>query len=351
MIEQLYMSLPNDLGGSIAKSRFRNELMWGLWKIFDIYDTCDDFTIIFDYVCDIEIHCMNELSFYQIKTRKSARPYTCTQLTGHKDGTNSILGKVYLLKCAGTNELPIKVAIVSNVTFKATKKEYTEVKSVDFSLLDINTQESICKKLKTELSGEKQIDLKNVYFIRSQIDLFEPKNSVIGKMVSFFKESRGIELIKPHALYMSLFDTVEDKACSEFDCMNYDEVIQQKGITKKAFDFIISTHIEESNISVEKARMWIETHYEDDYPLKLKMISSLSSIVTGQLRDPELRKKKNEISSYVKNNLDLLPSSEIGIIDYLINRFEDAFVVGYDKLCLNALIILVLKELEEKGNE
>lgn len=34
---QYYMSLPYDLSGSMAKNRFRNELLWGLKKIIDLY--------------------------------------------------------------------------------------------------------------------------------------------------------------------------------------------------------------------------------------------------------------------------------------------------------------------------
>ena len=78
---ETYMSLPNDLSGSASKNRFRLELLWGISKMFDIYDK-DDFTIVFDNVCDIEIHFKSELEFYQIKTHKVQKPYTFAKKIG-----------------------------------------------------------------------------------------------------------------------------------------------------------------------------------------------------------------------------------------------------------------------------
>nr|WP_135449633.1 dsDNA nuclease domain-containing protein [Planococcus citreus] len=55
-ITEHYMNLPFDLSGSRAKNRFRNELLWGLKKMLELYKESDDFTMVFDYSCDIEVH-------------------------------------------------------------------------------------------------------------------------------------------------------------------------------------------------------------------------------------------------------------------------------------------------------
>ena len=65
---EFYQSLPVDLSGSRSKNRFRLELLWGLGKLIDLMDTADDFTVVFDYVCDIEVHLPNGFEFYQLKT-------------------------------------------------------------------------------------------------------------------------------------------------------------------------------------------------------------------------------------------------------------------------------------------
>ena len=47
---ETYMSLPNDLSGSASKNRFRLELLWGISKMFDIYDKDDFIYYIFKCV-------------------------------------------------------------------------------------------------------------------------------------------------------------------------------------------------------------------------------------------------------------------------------------------------------------
>ncbi|MDE6757762.1 MAG: DUF4297 domain-containing protein [Clostridia bacterium] len=63
-----YENLPIDLSGSRSKNRHKNEMLWGLTQIFDLYKSGKDFAIIFDNKCDIEIVSDNLISFYQVKT-------------------------------------------------------------------------------------------------------------------------------------------------------------------------------------------------------------------------------------------------------------------------------------------
>ena len=56
----------------MSKNRFRQELCWGISKMFDLFDK-EDFCVVFDYKCDIEIHFNNSVEFYQIKTHHLAQ--------------------------------------------------------------------------------------------------------------------------------------------------------------------------------------------------------------------------------------------------------------------------------------
>ena len=71
--QEYYMSLPKDLSGSITKNRFRLELLWGISKIIDAHKEKCDYTVIFDFKCDIELHLQDEIDFYQIKTKGSSQ--------------------------------------------------------------------------------------------------------------------------------------------------------------------------------------------------------------------------------------------------------------------------------------
>ena len=48
MLEDSYLKLPYDLSGSMSKNRFRNEMLWGLEKMFELYKTNQDFFMGFD---------------------------------------------------------------------------------------------------------------------------------------------------------------------------------------------------------------------------------------------------------------------------------------------------------------
>ncbi len=52
-VVDVYTKIPYDLSGSISKNRFRQELCWGISKMFDLFDK-EDFCVVFDYKCDIE---------------------------------------------------------------------------------------------------------------------------------------------------------------------------------------------------------------------------------------------------------------------------------------------------------
>ncbi|WP_094607022.1 hypothetical protein SPSIL_048810 [Sporomusa silvacetica DSM 10669] len=114
-----YMSLPFDVSGSLSKNRFRLELLWGISKMLDIYDY-DDFTMVFDYVCDIEVHLKDGYEFYQLKTHKGDKIYTINDIVKTNNGS-SILGKLYILKRPYDFQ-NVKLALVSNSYLKTEKK-------------------------------------------------------------------------------------------------------------------------------------------------------------------------------------------------------------------------------------
>ena len=68
--EKYYMNLPKDLSGSIAKNRFRLELLWGISKIIDEHKANNEYTIIFDFKCDIELHKEMNWIFTKLRRKK-----------------------------------------------------------------------------------------------------------------------------------------------------------------------------------------------------------------------------------------------------------------------------------------
>lgn len=60
-LENYYMNLPKDLAGSVAKNRFRMELLWGINAMIDAHKELENYAIVFDFRCDIELHKENEI--------------------------------------------------------------------------------------------------------------------------------------------------------------------------------------------------------------------------------------------------------------------------------------------------
>jgi hypothetical protein len=249
-----YMSLPFELSGSLSKNRFRLELLWGISKMLDIYDY-DDFIMVFDYVCDIEVHLNEGYQFYQLKTHKGDKVYTINDIIKAKNGS-SILGKLYILN-RPDNSQNIKLAIVSNSYLKDGKKVISDVEEIDLSSISAQSIKTITEALKSELKLD-NIDISNMFYIFTSMNLNAPTNDIIGKIVTSFIKIKGCEPKKPNALYRLIYDTVSGKACCELKQKDYAHLIENKGITKAEFDKLLDCHLEKADNSVGLTYQYIE---------------------------------------------------------------------------------------------
>ena len=211
---EFYQSLPVDLSGSRSKNRFRLELLWGLGKLIDLMDTADDFTVVFDYVCDIEVHLPNGFEFYQLKTHSSSMTsYTISQLTTKEKQSSegSILGKLFLLK-SKDKSISTRIAVVSNIPISIGKKK-CEALEVALTDLPADIQKKIIDALHDEIQLS-QSDLVDVLFIRSHMNFAEPQNELAGKLSFSFERIKGYEPHKPNSLNRLYAEVVLEKDTS-----------------------------------------------------------------------------------------------------------------------------------------
>ena len=279
-----YGKIPYELSGATAKNRFRLEMLWGASKMFDLFDE-DDFCVVYDYKCDIEIHLSNSLEFYQIKTHKVQEPYRFTQISKRDKTGKSIFGKVYLLKNAKSSSIPIKVAIVSNTFLKIDKTIYSESETLHFCDLDDSTKKKICKELSKELGAG--INLDNIDFIYTSMNLLDPDNDLKGKIVGSFEKIMGCEPEKPNALYRLIKDTVESKACYEMKSNDYSELVKHKGITKKELQEMLRKHTTYTDNATKKASDFISNNINDPKQLR-NYNAALVTVTEAVLTSKEL---------------------------------------------------------------
>ena len=345
-LSESYRTIPYDLSGSISKNRFRQEILWGVSKMFDLFDK-PEFCVIFDYKCDIEIHLDDSIEFYQIKTKKAQTPYSFTELSKVK-GTGSIIGKLFVLKDTSCQETRIKCALVSNRFLKIKKKELDHTEVIDFNDLDNSLKVVVQEALKAELNRD-EIDLRDLHYIYTSMDLISPQNAVKGQIDSCFEKIKGCEPIKPNALHRLVFDTVKQKACYEFATDDFDELIKQKGVTKAELDAILEQYKEKTNNSLEQVQLYIEQNYQKVSERKT-LKTALARVFEAEYSSQTLQRIEREISAYLidKSESGNLQDDSIEVLaDVLMSEFGDMFPLEYSKQEKYVFALLVIKRWED----
>lgn len=337
-----YAKISFDLSGASSKNRFRLEMLWGASKMFDLFDK-ENFCIVFDYKCDIEVHLGNSLEFYQVKTHKIQSPYNFSTLSKQGKTNKSIIGKLFLLKNAVDPTTTVKVAIVSNAYLKIGNKVYSESENLDFGSLDIKTQQAIRKALNNELGST--IDLNNVGFIYTSMNLLDPDNDLRGKIIGSFEQIMGCEPEKPNALYRLIKDTVEAKACYELKSNSYDELVQNKGITKQELHSMLCKHASLIDNSISEAEKFISDNITTPREIR-KYRASLISITQHYSTSIELKTNEKLIASYLTENEDSLPNSQLDTLTLLYNEFSSKFTIEFSESDIKVFILTVLLKWE-----
>lgn len=331
-----YLSLPHDLSGSRSKNRFRSELLWGVSKMLDLMEKDQDFTMVFDYACDIEVHYKNGFEFFQIKTHGRCKSYTTKRLT-KIEGEGSILGKLYVL---AKDKVPgdVRVAVVSNVPYNSMPGDRL---TNCFTSLPEKDQQEICKALMAELKID-NIDLSRMFYIQTNMDLEHPDDAVRGKLTLAFERIKKCEPTNPNALYRLIVDTVSEKACYEYSAEDYNEILQLKGLTRQQFDELLELHAQKSKTGIQAATEYIERlpNIKDRMIYKRSLPSVLKLLATSWT----IKSIESEISEF-------LWQTEVGdmesAIDLLISKFNDRFPVEVSRVDKAVIYIVILKRFED----
>lgn len=311
--KEYYMNLPHDLSGSRSKNRFRLELLWGVSRMLELMESAENFTIIFDYVCDIEIHLDEGFEFYQIKTEKEAgNGYTLKRILNQKKGDQgSILGKLYVLH---NEEMPVKLALACNKAFKALSSDPGEISFVQLN--DEKTSE-IINALKNELDIS-DVDLNDLYYIYTPMNLVNPEYEIKGQLITTFEKIKKSEPNYPNALYRLVMEEVSEKACYEFDEKDYEKIQELKGISRTKFNEILDMYSLTAKNGIKETNDYINNINELGKRKKYK--DALSSLLPKLSQLKILQDLENSIVQKLKNK-----GENLGEIDDEINWLSSIF--------------------------
>lgn len=335
------MELPFDLSGSRTKNRFRLELLWGVSKMLKLMETTDEFTIVFDYVCDIEIHLDDQFEFYQVKTHKESQPrYTANGLVKIKKGEQgSILGKLFALK--RSNDLPIKVVLVCNTPLKTLSDIPGEM---CFNDLSEDNKTIIVDALKLEL-GIEEIDLSNAFYLYTSMNLLDPQNEIKGQLIATFEKIKGSEPVNPNALYRLVFDTVSEKAGYEFSLEDYEEIKQLKGISRSEFNRMLDVHSTNEKTGIIQTKGYIEQIKNIHDRRRYK--DALNTLLPKMACSRVIQNMENSMAKTLREHPEVVDIE--AAIDLLTNIYHDKFSVEYGNAEKTVCYMIVIHKYAEGG--
>lgn len=304
------MDYEADSAGARSKNRFRFEIYWGLDRLLSEMHVSQNFYMIFDYVCDIEIHFSNRFEFYQVKTG-SGKSYTINNLINRGKKKNSVLGTLYKIRETDIRNKSnrSKLAIVSNL--KLSDSEFTNSTNLEFELNSLSNKnlERIESTLKKEFNDDK-IDLKDIYFINTDLAISNFRETMIGRINSYYKNQYGDDALKPAALLNVLSEEIQQKADFEESCNSYEELVENKGISSDRITFIFEKYSERSISMVEKCKVHINTVVKN-YRKRITYMKYLTSIVTKLGKDFFLQNLEQEIKKDILEKIDEFSESEL----------------------------------------
>ncbi|WP_305296934.1 dsDNA nuclease domain-containing protein [Parvibacter caecicola] len=347
---ETYMSKLPDMSGSIAKNRFRVELLWGIEKLLDCLDRgIEDFTVVFDYCCDIELHLDGSYEFYQVKTSAGKKfGVSWVSKKSSQSGT-SIVGKLYELHDIESDGL-IRLVIVGNKPF--TKKNPATDKKEDFdqpgellfSTLHDDDKKKIEEAIIEHLPGlEPNLDI--LSYILVAIDLSNPDDSIRGHLIRTYESTMNCEARKPGALYRALKGLAETKACTEKQQTTYDEIVANKAITDKDISSLFDLYADRENSSQDYVMKWIDKQP----PLKRIDLKCAYEEVIANLYKPrgrDLLEACIKVVTSMDNSL-----SEDEIVEGVTNSITKSHPVEITDAMCDIYAILALYEVVEKRHE
>ena len=338
---EYYMGLRSDLAGSRSKNRFRLELLWGVSRMLELMESSEDFTIVFDWVCDIEIHLRGGFEFYQVKTHKESQPkYTSKNLVSVKAGEQgSVLGKLFVLNRENSDS--VKVVLVCNAPLKALSNDPGENSLAD---LDEENRKIIIEAIKGELDI-KNVDLSYSYYLYTPMNLLQPENEIKGQLVDTFERIKGSEPINPNALYRLVFDAVSEKACYEFTLNEYEEIKRMKGISRSEFDKLLDAHLSNEKTGINQTREYIDKLRGIHEKRKFK--NALNTLLPKMARSRVLQKQEIMMAKTLMDHQEL--SDVETAIDLLTDVYHDEFPVEYSNAEKTVCYMIVVHKFMEGG--
>ena len=334
-----YVEIIKDLSGAIAQNRFKFQRYWAIKKIYDLYMQPDDFTVIFDFACDIDVFINDELHFFQVKT-SSAQKFSISKITSLSKKAKDKYSLISRLGFLENYDNVVSLNIVANNGLSEKPKDGKTVEILCFDDLNDDVKKEINKHL-FDKNG-KTSDLKKYFYIKSSLCTDGSYEQLLGETVKFLEENFTTSNTRAKMFLDWLIVESEKKSTYEYDSTNINHAILHKGITKQDFKGLLRKYEVSDNASIKEVEDIIKTG--TDYYEQVRLQSALRDLTVGGLNSLRISNQVEIIVEYLKNNKDTLPSSITDIINELFIKIDVDNT--FDSNQKKVLIILAMVKLK-----
>ncbi len=236
-----YQKITKDIAGARTKSRFTYEMFYGIKIIYDLYcNNNDDFFVIFDYACDIEVGTNNLIDFYQVKTKNSG--YSFNDLIKRPKEGKPILQTLVNLDASDSVS---SLNIVSNSPIKGIKSDTIEFSNLEhfcFGIIPQEYKDQIESNI-TWPSGTPKIS--KINYIVSDLCLNTPSKTLPYYTNRFLTGVYGGAPTLINRFEEVIIKMVREKADYNYDTITLNETIKNKGITRQDIEEVLAVYHKE----------------------------------------------------------------------------------------------------------
>ena len=336
-LSDLYLQIPYDLSGAISKNRNRNEMLWGLKKIYDLYGTDSNFVVIFDNKCDVEVVLNDNISFYQIKTRTKGNYTLGNLLKVNKGKKESILSTLFSLN----NESVDSLNIVSNVYLSLEDDLLSRKETISFADLSDSNKQKIAEHIRQKLNAD--FNFEKVFYIRDEFCISRPDTLLLGETVRFLSKL-SLSTNNVEIFYNYMQNLILNKASYEYTCKSLNDAMKFKGISQSEIKNILTNY---NNVNEENYLKKFESYIGKLGLNVYEMMRMRKSY--GKFNNKENLLVRNEyirfLLSYIDSNNDVLQNDEIAAVNLLKNQLLEVELDECDRRCL-AIMTLIKMEVQ-----
>lgn len=244
----LTTATPRERDGSEAVGRFGYQVNVGIQRLLDLYESGEDFWLIFDYfddlaVLDSEVN-PTKIRLYQVKS-KDPGVWTVSDLCKKvgKKPPRSYVSRLYHHVTTFGN-LVAETGFITNAAFKIQLRAGGTTTGVHHEVVGTDIHDDEIAKIAKAINQDiKPADvpawLPKFILVRTTFGVHGQEDAMKGRLVSFFDKNEVEGEINITAAYKTLYAYIQHCTGFNQDGATRDEIIKRKSISRAEFDELI----------------------------------------------------------------------------------------------------------------